>query len=210
VAGGLTWAEGSTTWGARLKGGVALVTDLNGARKPVVHRTPWCPVKDPSPDTRSVGCLPQLLCSASLIMKDAIAFQCEQSVGDFPRLGLAARHGEEPRRDEIEEATLLGKFRGQGLPCVGVIRFQQDSECEVESVALHSGGNERILRRSHHVHAVAKVDVIEIRGDCQDSRRSVLFQATAKTLPHLLRVRFRGYRKPWGLLRFLSFWKGLE
>src|SRR5690349_5676709 len=45
-----------------------------------------CPVKDPSPDTRSVGCLPQLLCSASLIMKDAIAFQCEQSVGDFPRL----------------------------------------------------------------------------------------------------------------------------
>lgn len=27
-------------WGARLKGGVALVTDLNGARKPVLYRAP--------------------------------------------------------------------------------------------------------------------------------------------------------------------------
>ena len=138
-------------------------------------------------------------------MKDAIAFQCEQSVGDFLRLGLAARYGEEPRRDEIEEATLFGKFRGQGLPRFEVIRFQQDSEGEVESLALHSGGNERILSRSHHVHPVAKVDVIEMSGDCQDSRCTVLFQATAKSLPHLLSVRFRGHRKPYGLLCFLSF-----
>jgi hypothetical protein len=38
VVGGLTWADRSTMWGAGLKGGVALVTDSNGARKPILQR----------------------------------------------------------------------------------------------------------------------------------------------------------------------------
>lgn len=167
-------------------------------------------MSDPPPHAGSIGYLAQLLCSTSLIMKDAVAFQCGKSVGDVLCLRLTAGYGEEPRRDEIEETAILGKFSGQGMPCVGVIRSQLDSEGEVESVALHSRGNERVLSGSHHAYAVAKVDVVEVRGDSQNSRYAVRFQATAKSLPHLLRVRFRGHRKPYGLSRFLSFWKGME
>lgn len=60
------------------------------------------PQADPPPDSRSIGCLPQLLRSTSLVMKDAVVFQCEQPVGDFLRLSLIAGYGEELRRDEID------------------------------------------------------------------------------------------------------------
>ena len=98
-------------------------------------------------------------------MKDAVLRQCGQSVGDFLRLRLTAGYGEELRRDEIDEAAILGKFSGQGMRCVGLIRSQLDPECEIESVELHTRGNERILSGTHHAHAVAEIEVIDISGD---------------------------------------------
>jgi hypothetical protein len=98
-------------------------------------------------------------------MEDAVVFQCRQFVGDFLCLRLTAGYSEELRGDEIDEAAILGKFSSQGMRCVGLIRIQQDSECEIESVILHTSGDERILSGSHHAHAVAEIEVVEISGD---------------------------------------------
>lgn len=46
-----------------------------------------------------------------------------------------------------------------------VFKIQLDSECEIESVVLHTSGNERILSGSHHAHAVAEIEVVEISRD---------------------------------------------
>ncbi len=98
-------------------------------------------------------------------MKGAVVLQCGQSVGDFLRLRLTAGYGEELRRDEIDEAAALGKFSDQGMRCVGLISIQLDPECEISSVVLHTRRNERILSGSHHAHAVAEIEVVDICGD---------------------------------------------